>query len=154
MNPRRMDALRGSAARTHADADPAPKRTAALVGVTDRTARRWRTPEDAKGAPNYRLALYLDSTPHPERLLSYVRALLAKAVADLTSAELTAQIRERYTLDAHLEAEDNASRTTLGLGALDRAAVHERDAANDEWLAAAWRECAARGLTDVQVLGS
>lgn len=148
------DARVGLAARAHQDADPGPKRTAMVCNVTPRTVRRWRNPLDANGSPNHRLALYVDTCPNPDRLLAFVRSLLEKQVAAMSTPDLIAEMRERYALNSQIEGEGNASRMKRGIGALDRAALHERNAASDEWLSAAWRECAARRLTDKEVLGS
>lgn len=153
MNARRDDAIRGAAARCHADADPVAKRLAARMGTTTRSAQRWRSPDYAKGSPMHRLGLYAEECPDPARIVANVRSYLYRAVAKLSDHELVAQIREHYAEDARLEGEDNATRFVRGVNPLDRAAMHERDAAVDEWLAAAWREVAARGMTEAGVLG-
>lgn len=153
MNPRRDDAIREAAARAHADADPNAKKLAARMDVSPRSAQRYRSPDYAKGSPLHRLGLYLDGCPNPHRVVANARTYLYRGLKDLSRTELVAQIREHYAEDGRVEGEDNASRFALGVGALDRAALHERDAAEDEWLAAAWREVAARGMTEADVLG-
>lgn len=152
-SPESDTARQHAAATAHSDATPRLKRYAALYGVTQRTARRHRTPKDAKGSPLDQHFRYLDSIDDPWRVaaatMTYAKQL---ALKDLTNAQLIERIAELHEADALGEGEDNATRMRRGVSLLERAVATERDAAHDLELAACYREAAARGLRESDVM--
>ena len=151
--PRRADMRRHIAAIAHGDANTRKKKSAADNEVTVRTVIRWGTPQDAKGSPQAKYAAYLENAQDPWRLLASNRAtVIQRTLRTKSKAELIERTRELHVLDALGEGEDNSTRNLRGVPLLDRATITERDAAIDEELAAHYRECAARGYTEAEVL--
>lgn len=149
----RQDERRYSAARAARDASPNTKRVAWRNGVTVRTAQRWASPTEATGSPAEVWARYVATSEDPERLEVFAEVTREQTrLRDLTNAELIAEIHELEAQDPRTEAEGNAARIARGVSPAERALMHERDATVDMKLAARWREVAARGLTEGDVL--
>ena len=143
------------AALAHGDAYQNPKRAAAAMGVTTRTARRWRSPYEAKGSPQCKYAKYLRHSSDPFRL---VASNYAEAVQSTTrkwsKSKLITEYREALKRDKHHEAQDTANALSRGVRWLDRAADSERDVADDLLKAACEREFAVRGISEEEVFDS
>jgi hypothetical protein len=145
---------RHAAATAHADAAPRVKRYASMIGVTPRTARRHRSPDDAKGSPLYRHFEYLEAVEDPWRIQAATMAHAKKlTLAHLTRSEVIARIRELHVEDAIGEGDDNATRARRGVRMLDRAAVAERDAAADIELAALYRRAHDLRISEEELFG-
>lgn len=142
------DLLRTLAATAHSDAYPQPKKAAGANGVTVRTARRWRTPTDAKGSPQYRRSeefdRYLRSAAHPFRLLAMDVVTVKRAtIKEWSTERLIAEYREVRARDKVNEAADaNAEHDAESW--TERAIATERDLADDMLKAAIEREFAVR----------
>lgn len=147
-------ARRKLSARTHRDAHPNGKAAAIDNGVTYRTERRWRTPAECQGAPQEKYDRYLETAQWPDRLLAHSRAtVMEKRYRSLSRPEVVRKIRELYTRDAETEGEENAARFRRGISPLDRASLHERDAAHDIALSALWRRAHDLGISEAEVFG-
>jgi hypothetical protein len=143
-----------AAATAHADAAPRTKRYAALMGVSERTARNHRSVKAAQGSPLRRYWAYLDAVDDPYRIEAATRShLKMRKLKSMTDDELIARIRHLEQVDALDEGADNRAKVTRGVSALERAALAERDGASDIERAAAWRLIHERGLTDADVYG-
>lgn len=147
LQPYRDDVRREMAARAHGDIDGNAKKVAARNHVTPRTGRRWRTPDDAKGSPAYRLMLYAETAPNPHRLLATIGAVADERVRSMSDDELIERIRDALIENVHQEAADHAQRACACHSMIDRALASERDAAGDLELARLYRECAVRRIT-------
>lgn len=149
------DTKRHTAAASHSDAAPRVKRYAALLGVTARTARRHRSPDEAKGSPLYRFNEYLEAVDDPWRILATNMATVKQRIlSQWTDAEIVQRIETLHAEDALQEGIDNANRARRGLTWLDRATDTERDAAHDIALTALYREAHIRGISESEVFGS
>lgn len=150
-DPRRRDVLAAAAARAHADAEPDDQEAAARHGVSRRSGTRWRH----EGPPAVRgFQTYLRLSPNPWRLVAETRTTAKhETIRKLSHAGLVERIRELRAAEKSIEGVDNGHDVTPGLPWLDRAAQKERDAAVNEELAACFRECACRRLTEEEVFG-
>ena len=142
------------AALAHGDAYPNPKRVAAAMGVTTRTARRWRSPYEAKGSPQDKYAKYLRHSSDPFRLVAsnYAQAVQS-TVRKWSKSKLIVEYNAALKRDKHHEAVDTCNSLNRGIRWLDRAADSERDVADDLLKAACEREFAVRGMTEEEVFG-
>ena len=148
----RRESRRYASSRAHAEAHPKHKRAAFDNGVTTRTERRWRTPSEAQGSPQEIYDRYLATAQDPWRLEAHNRATILQAnLGSLTDRAIVARIHELNVDNAIVEGADNANRVRRGVSPADRATAHERDAAVEIELAALWRECAARGISEAEV---
>ena len=150
-NPRRDDVRHQMAARTHGDADPNPKQTAAVMDRTPRTARRWRT--DGKGSPVDQQMLYLQNCPDPWRVIASLKATAMRPVQQMAKAEILVRLRELHVADPIQEGVDTSNRYRQGLSWLDRAQDSARDAAHDEEIAALYIRCAELRISETEVFG-
>ena len=150
----RRAARRKLSAQTHRDAHPNGKAAAIDNGVSYRRERGWGYPGECQGSPVERFDRYLETAQWPDRLLAHSRAtVMEKRYRSLSRPEVIAKIRELYTHDSTAEGEENAARFTRGLSPLDRAAIHERDAAHDIALSALWRRAHDLGISEADVFG-
>ncbi|MEQ1573099.1 MAG: hypothetical protein ABL993_02525 [Vicinamibacterales bacterium] len=149
----RQDGRRHAAARAAADANTNTKRTAYWNGVTVRTAQRWASPTEAAGSPAEVWARYVATSEDPERLEVFAEVTKEqRRIRKLTNAELVEQIRTLMAEDPRTEAADNVAKVSRGISLTERALISERDATIDMKLAARFREAAARGLRESDVL--
>lgn len=151
-----VDAVREHmAARAHGDAYETPKKAALRNGVSPRTARRWRSPREAKGSPQDQYSIYLAHSDQPWRLVAANKVTAEqKTVSTWTDAQLIARYRELLIEGPHTEAVDTANASRRGVCWLDRATDSERDAAHDVLKAAIEREFAVRRITEEEVFES
>jgi len=150
----RKHARRYSSARAHAEANPKHKRAAFDNGVTTRTERRWRTPSEAQGSPQEQYDRYLTTAQDPWRLEAHNRAtVMQRHLGRLSNRELIDRIEQLHKIDSAGEADDHIARASRGIALLERAMICERDASHDLELAALYREAAARGLKEAEVMG-
>lgn len=149
--PYLTDALAESAARAHGDEGRPAKDTARRQGVSDRTARRWRS--EGKGSPADRFALFLWNDPNPYRHVAHSKAIAhARQLRDLSRSQLIVRYRELVVLVAEAEAE--LARLTARQSAwLDRSAARERLAGHLEEMAGAEKLMAAKRVTDAEIWG-
>lgn len=151
--PARQDSRRYAAAHAAADGNPNTKRTAYRNGVTTRTAQRWSSPTECQGSPPELWARYVATSDDPERLEVFAKVTQEqKHLSRLTNAELIEEIRVLMVEDPRTEAADNVAKVSRGIPPMERALICERDATIDTKLAARWREVAARGLKESDVL--
>lgn len=151
--PARQESRRYAAARAAQDSSPNTKRVAYRNGTTVRTAQRWASPAECQGSPPEVWARYVATSDDPERLEVYAKVTREqKRLARLTNAELIAEILELQVEDPRTEAADNVAKVSRGIPPMERALICERDATIDTKLAARWREVAARGLKESDVL--
>ena len=150
-DPYRDDVRHANAAKTHGMADPNPKKTAALAGRTDRTARRWRT--EGKGSPVDQLSHYVDNHPNPWPIIHRLQAAGMRWVRSLSREELIREIRATEATDAIEEGEDTANRSRRGLCWLDRAAAARKDGSTDAKLDALYTRAAEIRLEERAVYG-
>ena len=160
LSPIRVDARVALNAIAHDDAHRvngrrvSAKKVAAANGVTDRTARRWRDPEDAKGSLQDRYSIYLTSAQHPARLVARndVEAF-QQTVQEWPKDRLIAEYRAALIRDKQNEARDTTNSFAQERSWLERAADSERDAEDDVLKAACEIEFHARGIPVSEVLG-
>lgn len=151
-DPYQADVRRAAAASTHAQADPNPKKTAALAGRTDRTARRWRT--EGKGSPVDQLSCYIDNHPNPWPIIARLKAAAMRQIRELRRDQVIAEIRAADEADALDEGQDNANRARRGLCWLDRAACARQDGASDLRREALYLRAAELRIPEREVYGS
>ena len=154
MRPNQQETMRHHAATAHQDAAPRTKRYAALLGVTDRSARRHASTEAAKGSPLYRHFEYLSAVDDPWRIEAATRThVIQGTLKKLTEVQLVDLIHELLVQDAHDEGADHAAKASRNTSFAERAVIAERDATTDLNLAAAYREAAERKLSVADVFG-
>lgn len=141
------------AARAHAEAYPGVKRAATRNGVTPRTARRWRSPEEAKGSPLHTYHRYLASAEHPWRLVAAnYSAALEHTVRAWPTDRLIREYRAVLARDKAGEAVDTQHDLDPTVPWETLAESSERDAADDLLKAACEREFAARRIPRARVV--
>lgn len=150
-----LDAVREHMAATaHGEAYETAKRAAYANDVSPRTARRWRSPREAKGSPQDQYTLYLSLADDPWRLVAANHVTAEqRTVRAWTKQELVARYRELLAEEKKAEASNTCLDLSRGVSWLDRAASSERDVRHNALKAAIEREFAVRRMSEEEVFG-
>lgn len=148
-----MDMVREHvSALAHGDAYCTPKKAARRNGVTPRTARRWRSPHEAKGSPQDGYTKYLENADEPWRLVAMNQVTATHlTVRRWRKEKLIAKYRELLAEGPHIEAADASNGVKRGVSWLERASATERDAAHEILKAAIEREFEIRRIAEAEV---
>lgn len=142
------------AAAAHRKAHPRTKRTAALMGVTDRSVQRWKKRADAKGSPVERYNAALEAAEDPYIMLAHSQvAVERKKLKARSTADLITDYLQLLTEDVLHEGRDNALKLCRATSWEERAQVSAEDAAIEIRKAAIEQEFMVRRVPLSEVFG-